>query len=115
MAKKVVKKAGEVLTDAALVKKYQGLGKASEIFLLPEDAIWLPSRNIYLNYTMGGGIPYGKICEIFGNESSGKSLVAMDFGYAAQYLGGIVLWNDAEQSWLCLDCFRRFGGCTQAS
>jgi len=98
MAKKVVKKAGDVLTDAALSKKYHGMGKASEISVLPEDSLWLPSRNIYLNYTMGGGIPFGKICEIFGGESSGKSLVAMDFGYAAQYLGGIVLWNDAEQS-----------------
>lgn len=98
MAKKVVKKAGGVLTDQALVKKYHGLGKASEIAVLPEDSLWLPSRNIYLNYTMGGGIPYGKICEIFGGESSGKSLVAMDFGYAAQYLNGIILWNDAEQA-----------------
>lgn len=98
MANKVIKKAGVILTDAALSKKYHGLGKASEIAILPEDSLWIPSRNIYLNYTMGGGIPYGKICEIFGGESSGKSLVAMDFGYAAQYLGGIVLWNDAEQA-----------------
>jgi len=96
--KKVIKKAGSILTDAALSKKYHGMGKASEIAVLPEDSLWLPSRNIYLNYTMGGGIPYGKICEIFGGESSGKSLVAMDFGYSAQYLGGVVLWNDAEQA-----------------
>lgn len=98
MAKKVIKKAGNILTDAALSKKYHGLGKASDIAVLPEDSLWIPSRNIYLNYTMGGGIPYGKICEIFGGESSGKSLVAMDFGYATQYLGGVVLWNDAEQA-----------------
>ena len=98
MAKKVIKKAGTVLSDAAITKKYAGSGFASEIAVLPDDSLWIPSRNIYLNYTMGGGIPYGKICEIFGGESSGKSLVAMDFAYAAQYLGGIVLWNDAEQS-----------------
>lgn len=96
--KKEVKKAGSVLSDAAIAKKYAGSGFANEIAILPEDSLWIPSRNIYLNYTMGGGIPYGKICEIFGGESSGKSLVAMDFAYAAQYLGGIVLWNDAEQS-----------------
>ena len=97
--KKVIKKAGAVLTDAALSKKYPGMGKASTISVLPEDTLWIPSRSIYLNYTMGGGIPYGKICEIYGGESSGKSLVAMDFGYSTQYLGGIVLWNDAEQAW----------------
>jgi len=98
MAKKVVKKAGSILTDLALAKKYQGSGRASEVTVLPENSLWIPSRNIYLNYTMGGGIPYGKILEVFGGESSGKSLVAMDFAYAAQYLGGIVLWNDAEQA-----------------
>lgn len=91
-------KAGKILSDSELAKKYAGSGIASQISIMPEKSLWLPSRHLYLNYTMGGGIPYGKICEIFGGESSGKSLVAMDFGYSAQYLGGIVLWNDAEQS-----------------
>lgn len=98
MPKKQKPKAGKILTDSEMGKKYQGSGLASEISIMPEDALWLPSRNIYLNYTMGGGIPWGKICEIFGGESSGKTLVAMDFGFSTQYLGGIVLWNDAEQS-----------------
>lgn len=96
--KKVIKKAGSVLTEGEIFKKYQGSGLASKVTVVPEDALWIPSRHIYLNYTLGGGIPYGKICEIFGGESSGKSLVAMDFASCAQYLGGMVLWNDAEQS-----------------
>ena len=96
--KKVVRKAGSIMTDSAISKKYPGAGLASVISVLPEDALWLPSRHLYLNYTMGGGIPYGKICEIFGGESSGKSLVAKDFAYSAQALGGMALWNDAEQS-----------------
>jgi len=91
-------KVGQVLTDSQMAKKYAGSGLASEISIMPEKSLWLPSRSLYLNYTMGGGIPYGKVCEIFGGESSGKSLVAMDFGYSAQYLGGMLLWNDAEQS-----------------
>lgn len=90
----------KIPTANELAKKYTGMGLASEIAIVPEESLWLPSRSLYLNYTMGGGIPYGKILEIFGGESSGKSLVAMDFGYSAQYLGGIVLWNDAEQ---CFD------------
>lgn len=98
MPKKQIKKAGVVLTDSALSKKYQGFGKASEISVIPEESLWLPSRSLYLNWTMGGGIPYGRILEVFGGESSGKSLVAMDFGYSAQYLGGVLLWNDAEQA-----------------
>lgn len=59
---------------------------------------WLPSRCLALNKVMGGGIPFGKILELFGEESSGKSLLAYDFAYCAQYLGGVVLWVDAEQS-----------------
>lgn len=91
-------KSKKIISEKALQDKYPGSGISSEISVPHEDSLWLPSRNIYLNYTMGGGIPYGKICEIFGGESSGKSLVAMDFGYAAQALGGVILWNDAEQS-----------------
>ena len=86
------------LSESELAKKYAGSGLASKITVVPDSQIWLPSRSLYLNYTMGGGIPYGKIVEIFGGESSGKSLAAADFGSCAQYLGGIVLWNDAEQS-----------------
>lgn len=98
MAKKKKTKVGKILSNAQIAKKYVGSGLASEITIMPDDALWLPSRSIHLNYTMGGGIPWGKICEIFGGESSGKSLVALDFGYSAQYLDGVVLWNDAEQA-----------------
>jgi len=47
---------------------------------------------------MGGGLSYGKIAEIFGTESGGKTLAAIDFGYVVQQLGGEIIWNDAEQS-----------------
>lgn len=59
---------------------------------------WLPTRCLAFNKVTGGGIPFGKILELFGEESSGKTLLAYDFAYCAQYLNGIVLWVDAEQS-----------------
>lgn len=59
---------------------------------------WLPSRCLAFNHVTGGGIPFGKILELFGEEASGKSLLAYDFAYCTQYLNGIVLWVDAEQS-----------------
>lgn len=59
---------------------------------------WLPSRFLAFNKITGGGIPFGKILELFGGESSGKSLLAYDFAYCCQYLSGVVLWIDAEQS-----------------
>lgn len=65
-----------------------------------ETGLWLPSTFFTLNYTFGGGIPFGKILEIAGEESSGKSLIAYNFAYSCQQLGGHVIWVDAEQSWM---------------
>lgn len=77
-------------------KKFPGftIAKENDDSNLP----WLPSRFLAFNYILGGGIPYGKILELFGSESGGKSLMAYDFAYGCQYLGGVVLWVDAEQS-----------------
>lgn len=83
------------LTRQGLQKKY-GSGFASEIALTPESTLRIPTRIIPLNYQTNGGLPYGKILELFGEESTGKSLLAMEYGYITQQLGGIVLWNDAE-------------------
>lgn len=92
------KKSGILLTDTELRRRYPTSGFASSICLEPEDRIWLPSRNLAINWQLGGGIPYGKILEGFGEESVGKSLLAMDFGVVTQALNGIVLWQDAEAS-----------------
>lgn len=62
--------------------------------------LWIPSSFYALNYQMGGGIPFGKIVEIMGEESSGKSLMAYNFAKCCQQMGGHVIWVDAEQSWM---------------
>lgn len=81
-----------------LLRKYGSIIQlASET---KESGLWLPSTFFALNYTIGGGIPFGKILEIAGEESSGKSLIAYNFAYACQQLGGQVIWVDAEQSWM---------------
>ena len=59
----------------------------------------IPTRFLAYNYQLGGGITFGRLMEIFGEESSGKSLAAYDFAYCTQQLGGHVIWVDAEQSW----------------
>ncbi len=95
MAKK--KKIGiKVPTKNEIYKKYPTMFKASD----NDDSHlpWLPSRFLAFNYQLGGGIPYGKILEIFGEESSGKSMAAFSFASVATDLGGIVLWADAEQA-----------------
>lgn len=88
----------KVPTQNELLKKYGSMIKlASET---QETGLWLPSTFFALNYTFGGGIPFGKIFEVAGEESSGKSLIAYNFAYACQQLGGSVIWVDAEQSWM---------------
>lgn len=95
MAKKT--KVGlKIPTKNELSKRYPGMVIASE----NDDSFlpWLPSRFLAFNYQLGGGTPYGKILEIYGEESSGKSVAAQSFASVATDLGGIVLWADAEQA-----------------
>ena len=77
------KKVGvKVPTLNEITKKYGGMiVRASDT----KDAkLWLPSTFFALNYALGGGIPYGKVAEIAGEESSGKSLIAYNFAYSCQ-------------------------------
>lgn len=88
----------KVLNKNELRKKYANSGDA-DIVIPKKEVIRLPSTVIPLNSQIGGGIPYGKILELFGWESTGKTLLASQFAYAVQYLGGKVLWDDMESSW----------------
>lgn len=88
----------KIPTKNELLKKY---GDIIKVASNKEDiGLWLPSTFFALNYQMGGGIPFGKILEIMGEASSSKSLMAYNFAYACQQLGGHVIWVDAEQSWM---------------
>lgn len=88
----------KVPTQNELLRKYGNMIKVAA--KTQECGLWLPSKFLALNYTFGGGIPFGKILEVAGEESSGKSLIAYDFAYCTQQLGGHVIWVDAEQSWM---------------
>ncbi len=61
------------------------------------DAI--PTGSISLDHALGiGGVPRGRIVEIFGPESSGKTTVALHIVAQAQKLGGEVAYIDAEHA-----------------
>lgn len=96
--KKPKAKKDQVLSDAKIASKYPGAGLANKVSVEKDDQLWLPSRCLPLTYAMGGGIPYGRILEIFGEESSGKTVVAQDFGAVCQSMGGEIIWNDGEQA-----------------
>lgn len=92
------KKTTKVLSLKDIDKKYGTVTKASTILLEYDRTLRIPSRCPWLNWQIGGGFPYGKIIELFGYESTGKSLLAKDFSITTQLLGGVVLWVDAEHA-----------------
>ena len=71
------------------------------------DAI--PTGSIGLDAALGiGGLPQGRIVEIFGPESSGKTTLSLHVIAEAQKLGGICAFIDAEHA-LDPDYARRLG------
>ena len=64
-----------------------------------EDVDVIPTGSIGLNYALGvGGFPRGRITEIFGPESSGKTTLAIHAIAEAQKRGGIAAIIDAEHA-----------------
>ena len=59
----------------------------------------IPTGSLTLDLALGiGGVPRGRIVEIFGPESSGKTTVALHIAAEVQKLGGEAAFIDAEQA-----------------
>jgi len=64
-----------------------------------DDVPVIPTGSIALDVALGiGGIPRGRVSEIFGPESSGKTTLALHIIAEAQRLGGIAAFVDAEHA-----------------
>jgi len=88
--------------QAAMAKIEKDFGKGS-IMKLGEEKIdnieVIPSGSIGLDYALGvGGYPRGRIVEIYGPESSGKTTLAIHAIAEAQKQGGIAAFIDAEHA-----------------
>ena len=87
---------------AAMQKIEKDFGKGS-IMKLGEEKIEnvevIPTGSIGLNAALGvGGYPKGRIIEIYGPESSGKTTLAIHAIAEAQKAGGIAAFIDAEHA-----------------
>ncbi len=59
----------------------------------------IPTGTIALDYALGiGGVPRGRIVEIYGPESSGKTTLSLEILAEAQAMGGVVAFIDAEHA-----------------
>ena len=109
MAKKEIE--GEILNpqqeklkalQAAMSKIEKDFGKGSIMRMGDEhveNVDVIPTGSISLNAALGvGGYPKGRIIEIFGPESSGKTTLAIHAIAEAQKAGGIAAFIDAEHA-----------------
>ncbi len=88
------------LTRAQIEKQF---GKGS-IMLLGDNKIYdeidaISTGSMSLDIALGiGGLPRGRVCEIYGPEGSGKTTVALTAIANAQALGGVAAFIDAEHA-----------------
>ena len=89
--------------DAALTQIEKQFGKGSVMKLGDQGANMnvetVPTGSLSLDIALGlGGIPRGRIVEIYGPESSGKTTVALHMVAEVQKRGGIAGFIDAEHA-----------------
>ncbi|MBI3082349.1 MAG: DNA recombination/repair protein RecA, partial [Gemmatimonadetes bacterium] len=86
----------------AIAQIEKNLGKGS-IMRMGQDS-WvrveaIPTGAVNLDAAIGvGGIPRGRIAEIYGPESSGKTTLALHVAASAQRRGGFAAYIDAEHA-----------------
>jgi recombination protein RecA len=87
-------------TALAQIDKQHGKGSVMRLGERPISPMEvIPTGSIALDVALGiGGLPRGRVVEIFGPESSGKTTVALHAVANAQAAGGIAAFIDAEHA-----------------
>ena len=94
----------EKALDAALVEIEKSYGKGAIMRLdnsseLMREVRGIGTGSLQLDFALGGkGLPRGRVCEIFGPESSGKTTLTLHVIANAQRAGGICAFVDAEHA-----------------
>ena len=91
-----------------LEKKY-GVGTLMRLGDKPNQIVdVIPTGALNLDIALGiGGIPKGRITEIYGAEASGKTTIALHIAAECQKLGGTVAFIDVEHARSLCQALRR--------
>ena len=88
--------------DSALAQIERQFGKGSIMRLGQREALSIPvipTGSLAVDYAVGvGGFPRGRVVEIYGPESSGKTTLALSVVGQAQKQGGVAAFVDAEHA-----------------
>lgn len=89
--------------DAALGQIERQFGKGSVMLMgdaeIQSDIAAIPTGSVGLDIALGiGGLPRGRVVEIYGPESSGKTTLTLEVIAQAQKLGGTAAFIDAEHA-----------------
>lgn len=86
----------------ALLQMEKQFGKGTVLQLVSRNALpvsVIPTGSISLDAALGvGGFPRGRVIEVFGPESSGKTTIALQLIAQAQAAGGAAAFIDAEHA-----------------
>jgi len=93
----------EKAIELALSQIEKQFGKGAIMRLGADEALpdidAIPTGALSLDIALGvGGVPRGRVIEIYGPESSGKTTLALHIAAEAQKLGGIAAFVDAEHA-----------------
>ena len=88
--------------DSAILQIERQYGKGAIMRFSSEDILpveTIPTGSLALDIALGvGGVPRGRVIEIFGHESSGKTTLALHIVAEAQKMGGTAAFVDVEHA-----------------
>lgn len=88
-------------STVAMIEKQYGKGAIMKLgdYKVSTDLEIIPTGCLSLDLALGvGGVPRGRILEIYGPESSGKTTVALHIIAETQKMGGVAAFIDAEHA-----------------
>lgn len=96
--------------DKGLIQSIVDGVDGAELGTSAEVKMWLPTGNYALNKVISGsykrGVPFGRVIDIFGDPSTGKSLLIYHMIAHIQKMGGVAILDDTEDAYT-----KSFGEC----